>query len=264
MMDIHGYQETTSSSSKEHPGTIFSWLGSPYPPFSHSPAGLPARVPFHPHLPAADGVERDAGVDLHGANVRPEQVSGAGLVNDAAAAGAAGARRFWPERVDGLDGAQLALVGLPLVAVESLIMIGEAAAAAASAASVVGALAGGVEVAATDAASAVSAPLATSSPPSSAASAGPLALHGHAAETTSKMLRRRARWRTRLVFGGEQIDHCPWQRHHQRFVSPVRFFLPQITNRISTSMFRPFWASHGHLPCSDRAFPLWFVSRSMR
>lgn len=151
-----------------------------------APAPAPSRPrPRHStharcaHLPTADGVKGDAGVDLHGAHVRSEQVSGAGLVHDTAAAAATtrDAPRVRPERVDGLDGTQFALVGLSLVACETLVVIGKAAAPAAA---IIGTLTGGVEVASANTASAVTTPGATA-PPASSSSAGSLTLHGYTA-----------------------------------------------------------------------------------
>lgn len=154
-------------------------------PRAHSRGTAPVHVASCTHLAPADGVEGDARVDLHGVNVRPEQIPGAGLVHDAAAAGTAaatrGAPRVRPERVDGLDGAQLALVVLSLVALEPLVVVGKAAPAAAAA---VGTLAGRVEVASAIPAPAVPASVAAAAPASSSSappSVGSLTLHGHTA-----------------------------------------------------------------------------------
>ena len=154
-------------------------------PQAHSRGTVPVPVAHCTHLSPSDGVKGDARVDLHGVHVRPKKVSGAGLVHDAAAAAAStrGAPRVGPERVDRLDGAQLALVVLSLVAFETLVVVGEAAPAPAAAAAAVGTLAGGVEVASANPAPAVPTPVAAAPPASSSAPtpAGSLTLHGNTA-----------------------------------------------------------------------------------
>lgn len=273
-MDIKREQAAARAAPRH--SFLVAWLALPAPAPSPTrpPAWPPTRVhvALHPHLPAADGVERDAGVDLHGAHVRPEQVSGAGLIHDAAAAGAA--RRVRPERVDGLDGAQLALVGLPLVAVEPLVVIGETGGTPAP---VVRALAGGVEVAAADAASAVPAPLSAPAPPSSAAaSAGSLALHGHATGTIRRVwggggggARRIIDWYDCL---SDVIVACAPLSRRGADSAPERgltsicelcMFLPKLTN-MTYFLFLPFSTSAGHFVHMAIAFPpLWIFTQSV-